>query len=343
MRRLPYFLMAVIVACSLLATACAPQQQPTAAPTAASQQPAGKAFKLAGIFAGVITDADYNTLAYVSLTGLKSSMDIETAYKENVQPAAVDGVMRDFVKQGYNVIWTHGSQFVTQTVALAKELPDVTFIAEGDSTLENPPANLWFITRNFHIGFYAVGATAAMASKTGKIGYIGGSKLAFSYAEVHAIQQALKEQNLNVTLETTWTGDFNDPTKARDAANKMIADGVDVIIGSLNLGMVGIFDAVKAASSPVLVTAKYTDKTTYAPKNYITALLYDFSGPLKDILQKVQQGQKGGVYPLGFATGVSLHTPLQNVPAGLQPKVDAILANIKDGKINIPSDTTPIE
>jgi basic membrane protein A len=255
----------------------------------------------------------------------------------------VDRVMREYVDLKYNVIWTHGGQFVNQTVELAKQFPDVTFIAEGDAPVKDPPANLWFITRNFHVGFYAVGAAAAMASKTGKIGYICGQTLPFSYAEVHAIQQALKDQNLNVELKTVWAGDFNDPTKARQVADAMIADGVDVIIGSLNLGMFGVFEAVKASSKPVLVTAKYSDKTSFAPKNYITALLYDFSGPLKEILQKVQKGEKGGVYPLGFATGVSLQSPLKNVPPEMQGKVDAIIKDIKDGKIQVANDITPIK
>jgi basic membrane protein A and related proteins len=342
MRKFPYFLMILVTVFTLAASACAPQ---VVAPAAATQPAAqsASAFKVAGIFPGVITDADYNTLAYLALTTLKADLGCQTAYKENVLPADVDKVMREYVSQKYNVIWTHGGQFVSQTVALAKEFPDMTFIAEGDAPVQDPPANLWFITRNFHTGFYAVGVTAALSSKTGKVGYISGQTLPFTYAEVHAIQQGLKDQNLTVELKTVWTGDFNDPAKAREAANAMIADGVDVIIGSLNLGMVGVFEAVKTAKTPVLVTAKYSDKTGYAPKNYITALLYDFSGPLKDILQKVQKGEKGGVYPLGFATGVSLQSPLQNVPTTLQPKIDKIMQNIKDSKIQVVNDVTAIK
>lgn len=327
MRKIPTFLMIVITIFSLVMTACAPKQVATAEPVLQ-----GKTFKLAAVFPGVITDADYNTLAYISINKVKSDLGIDTAYTESVLPDNVDKVMRDYVSKGYNVVWTHGGQFVNQTAAIAKEFPNVTFIAEGDVSVKNPPANLWFVTRNFHIGFYAVGVTAAMASKTGKIGYISGQALPFSYAEVHAIQQAIKEQNLNVELKTVWTGDFNDPAKARQATDAMIADGVDVIIGALNLGMVGVFKSVKTSGKPILVTAKYSDKTTYAPDNYITALLYDFSGPLKDILQKVQNGEKGGVYPLGFATGVSLQSPLQNVPTDLQSKIDAIMQGIKTGR-----------
>ena len=66
---------------------------------------------------------------------------------------------------------------------------------------------------------------------------------------------------------------------------------VYVLIGSLNLGMFGVFEVVKKRDL-FLVTAKYTDKTAYAPQNYITALLYDFAGPLKDIVQKGPERRK---------------------------------------------------
>jgi len=339
MRKSAYLLVVVLTIFSVIVAACAPAAAP--APAAATQP--AKTYKMAAIFPGVITDADYNTLAYVALTSLKSDLGIETAYSENVAVPDVDRVMREYIDLGHNIIWTHGGQFVNQTVELAKQFPEVTFIAEGDAPVKDPPANLWFITRNFHTGFYPVGVAAAMASKTGKIGYIGGQTLPFSYDEVPAIQQALQEQNLDVELKTVWAGDFNDPTKARQVADAMIAEDVDVIIGSLNLGMFGVFEAVKAAGKPVLVTAKYTDKTSYAPENYITSLLYDFSGPLKDIVQKVQNGEKGGIYPLGFATGVSVQSPLKNVPTDMQAKIDAIVKDIKDGKINVVNDITPIQ
>ena len=342
MRKFPYFLVVALTIFSVLAASCAPAATPAAATSAAATQPA-KVYKMAAVLPGVITDADYNTLAYLAITAVKSDLGVDTTYSESVAVPDVDRVMREYIDLGYNMIWTHGGQFVNQTVELAKQFPDVTFIAEGDAPVQDPPPNLWFITRNFHTGFYAIGAAAAMASKTGKIGYIGGQTLPFSYAEVHAIQQALKEQGLNVELKTVWAGDFNDPTKARQVADAMIAEDVDVLIGSLNLGMFGVFEAVKAASKPILVTAKYTDKTAYAPQNYITALLYDFAGPLKDIVQKVQNGEKGGVYPLGFDTGVSVQSPLKNVPPEMQAKVDAIVKDIMDGKITVVNDITPIQ
>jgi basic membrane protein A len=333
MKKASYVLFALVVISSLMLTACGP--------TAAQQT---KGLKLAAIFPGVITDADYNSMAYLGTEAVKKDLGVETAYSESVAVPDIDRVMREYVDGGYNIIWTHGGQFVTQTLELAKSFPDVVFIAEGDAQPEEMPANVWFIDRNFHVGFYGIGALAARATTTGKIGYIGGLTLPFSYAEVHAIQQAIADSGKTVEFKPVWAGDFNDPAKSRQVADAMIAEGVDVIVGSLNLGMQGVFESVKANSgTKVLVTAKYSDKAQFAPDNYITSLIYDFSGPLKDIVTKVQAGEKGGYYPLGFDTGVKLQTPLNNVPASVSTEMDTVIADLVSGKIQVVKDVNPVE
>jgi len=336
MRKSRYLVIFVLLLVSVLAAQCAPAAD-------SGPQQTAKTYKLAAIFPGVITDADYNTLAYVGVTKLKETTGIETAYSESVAVPDVDRVMREYLDQGFNIIWTHGGQFVNQTAELAPQFPDVVFIAEGDAKLENPPANLWFIDRNFHVGFYGIGALAARATKTGVIGYIGGVTLPFSYAEVHAIQQAIKDSGLNVELKAVWAGDLNDPTKGRQVADALIAEGADVLMGALNLGMFGVFEAVKAAPTKVLVTVKYTDKKEYAPDNYATSLLYDFAGPLQDIYNKIKAGETGGYYPLGFDTGVSLQTPITNVDPAVVTEVDKIIADLKAGKINVVKDISEVK
>jgi basic membrane protein A len=123
----------------------------------------------------------------------------------------------------------------------------------------------------------------------------------------------------------------------------MIADGADVIVGSLNLGMFGLFEAVKGAQGDVWATAKYVDKVSFAPDHYITALLYDWAGPLKDIVQRIMNGETGGYYPMGFETGVAIQMPLHNVPEALNSEIEQITEDIKSGKIEVVKDVTPIE
>jgi basic membrane protein A and related proteins len=335
--------LSMLAACAAPQPTAAPAAPAAAAPAAAAPAAAAKTYKMAAIFPGVITDADYNTLAYLGLTAVKADLGVDTAYSESVAVPDVERVMREYIDGGYNIIWTHGGQFITQTTNLAKQFPDVTFIGEGDAEVKDMPTNMWMIDRNFHTGYYAIGYLAAKASKTGKIGYIAGQTLPFSYAEVHAMQQAFKDNNLKVEFKPVWTGDFNDPTKGRQVADAMIAEGIDVIVCSLNLGVFGVFEAVKAVPDKnILVTAKYIDKSSFAPKNYITSLLYDFKGPMVEIVSKIQKGEKGQYYSLGFQTGVSIQK-LTNVDASLSTDVDGVVNDIKSGKVKVVKDVTAIK
>ncbi len=325
---------------ALVLIQCAAPATPT--PVTPEATTPARVYRMASIFPGVITDADYNTLGYIGTTEVSRNLGIETAYSESVAVPDVERVMREYIADGYNIIFTHGGQFINQTVTLAREFPDVNFIAEGDAPVENPPANMWLIDRNFHVGFYAIGALAAQITQTGKIGYLGGLTLPFSYAEVHAMQQALADLGSTATLKPVWVGDFNDPTKARELADAMIAEDIDVIAGSLNLGMLGVFEAVKSASKPVWVTAKYTDKSSFAPDHYVTSLLYDFAGPLQAIVSKIMAGERGGYYPLGFDTGVALQPP-KHVSDEVRAKMEEINRRLISGEIQVIKNIEPIQ
>lgn len=347
-KRLPV-LLSVSLLFSLLLTACQPasiQTPVSLSPVSPTVTLPADAFKLAAIFPGVVTDADYNTLGYIGINEVERELGIDTAYEEKVDVTLADDSIRDFIADGYNIIWTHGAQFVGTTVDLASHFPNVYFIAEGDEPVADPPANLWFIDRNFQVGFYLIGATAALSTRTGKIGYIGGDRLPFSYAEVHAIEQAIRDLGLeeSVDLKAVWVGDFNDPTKAEKLTEDLIAQNVDFIMGSLNLGMYGAFEAVKAfPNKRILITAKYLDKSGFAPDQYVTSLLYDFSAPLKDIIQRIMAGESGGYYPLGFTAGESLQLPFRNVDPSTEQRVTGLLGLINNGAITVILNTSPIQ
>lgn len=335
MRKQLFLSLVVLVLLSVVAAQCAP--------TAATPAPSEQEFKLAVILPGVTTDADYNTLGYLGGLAVQKDLGVEMAYSESVAVPDVERVMREYIDNGFNIIFTHGGQFVSQTKDLASQFPDVYFIGEGDAPVEDAPDNMWIMDRNFHVGFYAIGAVAAKASQTGKIGYIGGLTLPFSYAEVHAMEQAIDDLGLDVEIIPVWVGDFNDPSKARELTDAMIAEGADVIVGSLNLGMFGLFEGVKGAPGQVWATAKYVDKTNFAPDHYVTAVLYDWEKPLKDIVGKIQAGESGGYYPMSFDTGVAVQTPLKNVPDQINSEIEQIVADVESGKIEVVKNTEPIE
>jgi basic membrane protein A and related proteins len=297
--------------------------------------------RIAAVFSGTTTDADYTLLGLEALRAAEEDHGAEVTFAESVQVPDAERVLRGYVADGYDVVWTHGSQFYDATVAMAAEAPDVVFIAEDDTEPADVPGNVWVLDRNFHLAFYPLGILAAGASRSGRIGYLGGVALPFSYSEVHAVEQALADSGSDATLTPVWTGDFNDPTRAQQAAGQLLADGNDVVLTSLNLGAVGAFEAVEDAGPGVLMAAKNTDKSSLAPDQYLTSVLYDFSVMLDDILTSIGDGETGGYLGMSYERGISLQTP-QNVDQAVVDEVDAIVEQLAAGEIEVERDVTPI-
>ena len=314
-----------IVVCALVALS----------PLAAQNKP--KQVKLAAIFPGSIQDADYNALGYVAMQTVEKKFKIETAFSERVAVPDAERVLREYVNEGFNTIWVHGNQFNSAADKVADAYPAVTFIVEGDGKPDAPKANLWYVDRNYYTGFYVLGRLAAVTTKAGKIGWLGGLELPFTRGEINAVRQGIADSGKKVTFDYVYVGDFNDAVKARQGAEGLISKGVDVIISAVNLGNFGIYTAVKEAKHKVWFTTTYTSKKDQAPANYLTADIFDFNVVLAQVLERVIDGQKGGDITMDYGTGKARHTdfPLSNVDAATDTAIRKVADDVASGKIKV--------
>ncbi|MGB9785410.1 MAG: BMP family protein [Fervidicoccaceae archaeon] len=315
----------------------------TTSPT--TTKPPSKNYKLAAIFPGSVSDADFNTLGYLAINKAGATFGIPTSYSENVAVPDASRVLTEYINLGYNILWVHGAQFNAAAFQLASQYPNVIFIVETDGPLANQSKNVWNIDRNFPTGFYVLGAIASQVTNTGKIGYLGGIDLPFSIAELNAVLMAVRTYNSSVQVIANWVGDFNDAVKTRSIAQSMISQGVDVILSSVNLGNYGLFEAVK--NTTVLVATKYTDKSSFAPKNYITSYVQDYSVALNYILDRIiNYNETSGYYKMQFGfqgqpgTACYIQLPLRNVPSSINNFTQEIISKIVNGQIVVPFNTT---
>lgn len=297
----------------------------------------GEGQKIAAIFSGPTTDADYNALGLLALNELEKN-GAEVSYSESVPVPDIERVLREYVADGYNIIWTHGSQFYEATAKVASENPDVNFVGEFDGEPEGQPDNVWVIDRNFHTVFYPIGTLAANLTKSGKVGYLGGLSLPFSFSEVHAVRQAITDSGKDAKLQAVWSGDFNDTVKAQQLATQLLNNDNDVLITSLNLGVIGAFKAVTAKEpGEAWLTVKYTDKSKNGPEHYAGTALYDFIGPMTDIVEKIDNGETKGYFVINFGSGASVEVG-DNVPTEVKDAVQASVDGILDGSITVKLD-----
>jgi basic membrane protein A and related proteins len=317
----------LVVGCS--APAAAPSAAPTAAPTAAAK--AGSTLKIAMILPGPTQDADYNAVGAQALDAVRAQTGAETTYSESVAVADAEGVARQYLNSGSNVVAFHGGQFLTVVQKLAPAFPDATFIMESSGQVPDLPPNVWNIGRKFAQGFYALGVLAAATSQSHKVGYVAGVKLPDFIASLNAIKQAAQDTAPGTQVSYTFVGDQNDPIKARETTASQIGSGVDFIVVSVNLGVNGVAEAAKASPTPVFFTTYYTDKPNLAPDRLTVSLLSDFSTPYVQIARTIQAGTRGGYVEMRPGAGFSL-SPIRNVPPEAAKKAQDAFAAVAAGQ-----------
>ncbi len=292
---------------------------------------AAKAHKFAIILPGPVEDADYNFRGYQVAQDIKKRFGIETSYSERISPADAERVAREYIASGFTIVGFHGGQYIRIVKKLSPKFPEVNFIMESSGKAKLP-ANVWNIHRHFYEGFYPFGVLAGLSTKTNKVGVIAGIQLPDFKSSINTISDALKATNPKATLVYSFTGNQNDPVKARQTADAMIAGGVDFIINLVNLGVYGVVEAAKKAKGKVLVTTFYTDKTDKAPQHFAGTLIVDFRPPFATAVGGILKGQRSGYVPMRPGNGFELGS-LHNVSAEAVAKAKEAYDKVRTGAI----------
>ncbi|HET7659600.1 MAG TPA: BMP family ABC transporter substrate-binding protein, partial [Oryzihumus sp.] len=195
-------------------------------------------------------------------------------------------------------------------------------------------------------GSYLVGAAAALKSKTGNIGFVGGvnvdliKKFEAGYvAGAKAVNPNIKVQIKYLSQPPDFSG-FGDPAKGKTAAEGMYQNGADVVYHAAGGSGGGVFSAAKAAGK--LAIGVDSDQALTAPADVrgviltsmikkVDVAVYSFITDVKD--GKFQAGNK--VFDLK-AGGVDYATT-GGLVNDIKPKLDAYKQQIIDGKIQVPT------
>lgn len=181
---------------------------------------------------------------------------------------------------------------------------------------------------------FVAGAVAALSSKTGKVQFIGGMEIPPIVNTATEFGNGAKYAKPSITvLAPVFTGDFEDVSKAKEAALTGIAAGADVHYQVLNTGLKGLVQA--AREHDTFVIGGPLPKECGADKSFIAYTQSDTGAELR---YAIDQTLAGTWQPINKAFGLSSDTgaagfTLCTGDAAVQKKVDEIVADIKSGKI----------
>jgi basic membrane protein A len=256
-----------------------------------------KPLKVAVLLPGSTSDNGYNADGGNAAAALRETLKADVQVSENVPVANQADLYRQYAASGYDLVIGWGGQFTDGAVQVAEEFPDVKFLVVN-SGVENGK-NLASLDTNIADWHFIGGYVTAKLSKTGTIAWIGGMCFPPTAANLHGVEQGAKYANPDVKILSTFTGDFEDPTKAQQTAQGMIDSGAGAITGNVNNAWFGIFKAASAKKIP-LVT-EWSDNHKLAPDVIASSILKSQAKFVTDVAKAVGEGKfEGKHYQFGL-------------------------------------------
>ncbi len=284
-------------------------------------------------------DKSFNEAAYNGAEKFKSESGIEYREFEVTNPSQREQAMRNMARRGATVIIAMGFAQAAAVETVAKEFPDTKFTLI-DMVVDLP--NVQSVIFKEHEGSFLVGMAAAMASKTGKVGFIGGMdiplirKFALGYVEGAKYVNADIEvyQNMTGTTPSAW----NDPTKGGELARSQFDRGADVVYAAAGGTGVGVYQAAKDAGK--FAIGVDSNQNYIHPGTMLTSMVKRVDVAVYDAFMSAKNGTwQGGFKILGLAEdGVGFALDEHNrslVSSDMEMKIEAARKDIISGKIAV--------
>ncbi len=284
-------------------------------------------------------DKSFNEAAYMGAEKFKKDTGIDYREFEIQNDAQREQAMRRFAQDGNSPIVAIGFSQAAALEKVAKEFPDTKF-GIVDMVVDLP--NVRSIVFNEHEGSYLVGVMAALASKTGKVGFIGGMdiplirKFACGYkGGVMATKpDAEVFENMTGTTPEAW----NDPVKGGELAKSQFDRGADVVYHAAGGTGVGVLQA--AADAGKLGIGVDSNQNGMQPGHVLTSMLKRVDVAVYNAFMDAKNDEwTNGVNVLGLAQdGVGYAMDDNNAPLvsdDMKAAVEKAKADIVSGAVKV--------
>ncbi|RLK02665.1 BMP family lipoprotein [Ruegeria conchae] len=248
--------------------------------------------------------------------------------------------LRRFAEAGSNPIITMGFGMADPLAAVAADYPDTTFVVVDVTWLDAP--NLRQVGFAEHEGSYLVGMMAAMASKTGTVGFIGGMDVPLIRHFGCGYAQGAKAVNPDINVVANMTGTtpaaWNDPVKGSELTKAQISQGADVVYAAAGGTGVGVLQT--AADEGILSIGVDSNQNHLHPGKVLTSMLKRVDVAVYEAM-KAGEDVETGVFVMGLSEdGVGYAMDENNAPLvsdDMKAAVDKARQDIIDGNVSVVS------
>jgi len=261
-------------------------------------------FKPAVVFdMGGRFDKSFNEGVYNGLEKFKKETGVNYRYFEVTNPTQREQAVRKMAKKGSNPVLGIGFAQGPAIDKVAGEYPKTNF-AIIDMVVNKP--NVQSIVFKEHEGSFLVGILAAMASKTHKVGFVGGMDIPLIRKFECGYEQGVKYADPKAEVIQNMTGStpsaWNDPSRGGELAKGQFDRGADVVFAAAGGTGVGVYQAAKDAGK--LAIGVDSNQNYLQPGTMLTSMVKRVDVAAYNVFKSAMDGKfKPGIQVLGLAEG----------------------------------------
>jgi basic membrane protein A len=146
---------------------------------------------------------------------------------------------------------------------------------------------------------YLCGVVAGQMTKSNKVAFLTAQSFTTTDQEYRGFELGAKSVKPGIEVKSSYTNDWNDISKAKEATQALLASGVDIIYNRLDAAAPGVIQTLGERGAYAI--AYFTDQLKLAPKTVLTSAVQNFGLAIASIAEIAKNGQlKGEVYKLGL-------------------------------------------
>ena len=298
------------------------------------------AYKPAVVFdMGGKFDKSFNEGIWNGLEKFRKETGIKYREFEVQQEAQREQFLRKLAKRGSDPIIAVGFGQAAALSKVAKEFPKTRF-SIIDMVVDLP--NVQSIIFKEHEGSFLVGVLAAMKSKSGKVGFVGGMDIPLIHKFACGYVQGVKYINSGTTVYQKMTGTtpaaWSDPARGASLAKTMFDSGADIVYAAAGSTGLGVLQS--AADNGMMSIGVDSNQNHLQPGSVLTSMLKRVDVAAYEVFKTgYDNSWKAGFKVLGLAEdGVGWALDEHNaklVSSAMKSKVEQVRKGIISGSIKV--------
>jgi basic membrane protein A len=291
-----------------------------------------------------LNDHGFNQLAYQGLLRAEAKLGISGAVYQSASAAAYIPNLAQAARKGADLVISVGFDQAVAVAKVAKQFPKTHFaiIDVDQTTLAGKPKNVeGLIFKEQEVGYlagYLAGLLDKQKGSHATIGSVGGQKQPPVDRYIAGYQAGAKKADPGIKLLNTYSQDWVDQAKCKQAALDEISAGANIVFQVAGGCGLGVLDAAK--QQHVWGIGVDADQSYLGPQ-VLTSAMKRVDTSVYSTIQQVLAGKFAGGTNAVFSlknNGVGLGKISPKVPKADVAKVRQIAAQISSGTIaNIPT------